>query len=386
MSTLDARDEALLTSLLRNLLASLSLTGGLVACGWGCEDTLRTSTVTLEEIAKAPPNCLDVCTGTDTGEVRVPEDCPPGEDVPWELLDCSHSRIELVGRSGDECTYRYECDYCCAYGRPYLDETGTPVTSGVVADGRWSSAAARPAVDTLTDAERSSIGHHWLENGQAEHSSVAGFHRFALDLLAHGAPPELVLRAQQAAGQEVRHAVDCFSLASAYLGRPWGPAPLDLGKSAPIARSLAELAAWTARDGAIGETVAALLASRCLLDATDPAVRAVLERIVADETAHAELAWDTLRWALDAGGPEVADVVRSVFASLRPPARSDGRVSPTLAAHGVPDPEVHAALTGACFERVLGPVAAELLGQRDRGYRNLVAPGVLHGDRVALSP
>src|SRR5688572_5510526 len=33
---------------------------------------------------------------------------------------------------------------------------------------------------------------------------------------------------------------------------------------------------------------------------SDPAVRAVLARVAANETRHAELAWRTLRWLLDA--------------------------------------------------------------------------------------
>lgn len=48
----------------------------------------------------------------------------------------------------------------------------------------------------------------------------------------------------------------------------------------------------------MGETVAALEAREALDRATDPQVRAALERIAADEQSHAELAWRFVSWAL----------------------------------------------------------------------------------------
>src|SRR6185436_2080767 len=142
---------------------------------------------------------------------------------------------------------------------------GAPVESGTKPSDEWIRDRRSPTA-SLTPDERRRVGEYWLANARAEHSSVAGFHRFALDLLAHGAPPELVERAQRAASQELRHAIDAFTLASAYLGEPIGPEPMNLGARAPIASSLAELAAWTVRDGAIGETMAAHLATAALAE------------------------------------------------------------------------------------------------------------------------
>ncbi|MFT5585200.1 MAG: hypothetical protein ACI9VR_002788, partial [Cognaticolwellia sp.] len=42
-------------------------------------------------------------------------------------------------------------------------------------------------------------------------------------------------------------------------------------------------------------------------------VRAILTRIVAEESAHAELAWATLRWCVDQGGQEVLDALAPIF-------------------------------------------------------------------------
>ncbi len=73
--------------------------------------------------------------------------------------------------------------------------------------------------------------------------------------------------------------------------------------------SLARLAVSTLKEGCIGETVAAVIAAEQLARATDPAVRAALAGIAADEARHAELAWRTVAWAMDTGGPAVREAV-----------------------------------------------------------------------------
>ena len=271
--------------------------------------------------------------------------------------------VSLKGHDGEICIYDVNCTYtCCGYGRPYLDEQGVAVAADTVPSDAWSE-AIRTEVDELDQGEREQLAAFWLHNASAEHSSVAGFHRFALDLLAHGAPPELVRRAGEAAAQEITHAVDCFSLGSIYAGRRMGPAPLDLGTAAPVARDLAELAAWTVRDGAIGETLAAYLAAESLEHATDPEVRRALEVVVRDETAHADLAWQTLAWALDVGGEEVRAAVVGVFASLRAPVSPPEASTPGTRAHGLLPAELRDAAARRCIDEVIRPVMASLLGR-----------------------
>jgi len=123
-----------------------------------------------------------------------------------------------------------------------------------------------------------------------------------------------------------------------------------MGGQAPIASSLAELAAWPLRDGAIDETLAAWLADRALAHATDPVVRAVLQTIVRDETEHAELAWATVQWALETGGDEVHHALRAVLDGRVPPAARDVPWTAGLAAHGLPDPAEEQARARACIE------------------------------------
>lgn len=312
---------------------------------------------------------LDTALDTATPEVPL-ADCPTdyrdainfvvrsGEPLPCEMGNDFH----LQSQAEAECTYEYTCNVCCGYGRPFLDADGAPVKAEAASGPGWDGGPHRPRVVGLSPGERAEIGRYWLENARAEHSSVAGFHRFALDLLTHGAPPELIARAQRAAAQELVHALDCFTLASAYLGHPVGPAPLGLGTHAPIAASLAQLAAWTLRDGAIGETLAAHLAGRAMAGTSDPAVRAVLANIVRDETEHAELAWAALQWALAVGGDEVRDAVRAVLAGLAEPTPHAGDWTPRHADHGVPSPVEEVQEAKACIARVVLPLASALLG------------------------
>ena len=326
-----------------------------------CENPSVTTTVSLD--------ALNGDSGDTARDTAPPlESCPSDEDQARDLLyagevACDPGDIVLKSESGRECTYEHFCMICCGYGRPFLDASGAPALAETGPNGDWSHGPHSPRVHELSEAERAEIGAYWLQNARAEHSSVAGFHRFTLDLLARGAPPELIGRAQAAAAQELRHALDCFGLASRYLGRPMGPGPLDMGGRAVIATSLAQLAAWTARDGAVGETLAAYLAERALVETTDPAVRAVLDRIVRDETGHAELAWATIRWAIDLGGVEVREAVRAVFDQLGEPKAHTGAWMAHLAAHGVPNPADEKAAAEFCIEQVILPVAEALLGR-----------------------
>ena len=289
------------------------------------------------------------------------------EDSGYSYEDYSLHQCEddatLVEQAGTLCAYTISCEQwsCCGYGRPYLDDTGTAVTAETTADDAWSR--THPVDAALSDADRAQLAAFWTKNAVSEHSSVAGFHRFALDLLAHGAPPELVRRAGRAADQEITHALDCFTLASAYGGSRTGPAPLALGGSAPVAKTLAELAAWTVRDGVIGETIAAYLAEESRLLASDPEVRRALAVVVRDETDHAALAWETLMWALSVGGEEVRLAVRGVFSSLAHPTSAPERSTPGTIAHGILPAAARDAAVARCIDEVIRPVMASALSR-----------------------
>jgi hypothetical protein len=209
------------------------------------------------------------------------------------------------------CCYSVQSSGCI--GRPLVVQ-GEARRSGVVRRGDWSSSL--PPCTDVDSETRARLAEAWLEDALLEHASVAAFARFALDLVALGAPPDLLQAASAAALDEVEHAKLCFSLAGRYAGKSLGPGPLDLDGSLTSV-SLTELAVSTFHEGCVGETLAAFVASEQLALARDPHVCVALSKIAADETRHAELAWHTVKWALLRGGAPVrAALERALSASL----------------------------------------------------------------------
>lgn len=201
----------------------------------------------------------------------------------------------------------------------------TPCPGGrALRDGDRVVTAARSRSDA--DAVPSSRAPHpaaaqaWLRDASDEYASVASFARAALELMAVGAPAELVEGCHRAALDEVRHARVCAEIAWS-LGAPHEHA-IQVPAVAPRTATLAQVAADTFVEGCVGESIAAsmlrLAAERC----DDVELRARIEGIADDEERHAALAWRTVRWALEVGGDEVAAALRDAAARACPPARS----------------------------------------------------------------
>jgi hypothetical protein len=193
--------------------------------------------------------------------------------------------------------------------RPFLVGSAMRAASASARED-WSDAL--PDAIDLDDATRAALGRAWLEDALQEHASIAAFARFSMTMLAVSAPSHLIAGSQRASLDEIRHARACFSLARRYGASATGPAELRVDDALPP-MTLAELAALTAEEGCVGETLGALLAEEQAARATDPIARALLERIARDETRHAELAWEFVAWAIDRGGEEVALAVSSAI-------------------------------------------------------------------------
>jgi hypothetical protein len=257
-------------------------------------DALRSRIMTALGVALLlpivlPPGKVRADTG-DTGQ-------PTGEEVcqAWNEADgpcpsaadaepVSACPFELLGEgtfADGACCYpaslscpedNKPADQGCCYGRPYVDERGHAVAGEERTDS-WAAEPLAPQLSDLSPPQRERLARHWATAGLAEHSSVAGFARVVLDLVACGAPADLVIRAQQAGIDESNHARLCFALATAYAGRAVGPGPVPLGPTAPVRRTYLALAVWS-----------------------------VLARIASEEAEHAALAWATVRWAAEQGG------------------------------------------------------------------------------------
>jgi hypothetical protein len=235
----------------------------------------------------------------------------------------------------------------------------------------WQPEAAPVALpDAHLDARTAdALARDWLHDGCEEYASIAAFARFTMHLVSVGAPPEMIAESQRAAIDEIEHARACFALAERYGGRTMGPGELSLeGAMPPV--TLAEIAALTAEEGCVGETLGVLLAEQQLAMATDPVVRSLLANahIVDDEARHAELAWRFVAWAVARGGEPVriavrAAIRRAVADTLANPIRSyDGVDVAAWRAHGRLTCADALAVAARGVREIVEPCAAALLG------------------------
>jgi hypothetical protein len=266
-----------------------------------------------------------------TGGECIPSDCKTDADCGANSYCASYNGLCGDGgfaclRATDECLGTQECASSCTWspdrgrycndavcGRPFLVEAETRVAP-VVDGAEWSAlGTATPRVDHLTFAERQLLTEHWTRMGQMEHASIAAFARFSLQLLALGAPPELVEACTSALADETAHTRLCFRIASAYAGHHIGPGALDVSGNL-LPTSLVDIVELVIAEGCFGETSAALEALQAAETASDPVIAAAYGRIASDEQRHAELAFRFVRWALERAPSDVAGCISRAIA------------------------------------------------------------------------
>jgi len=225
-------------------------------------------------------------------------------------------------------------------------------------------AALRATLVGLDPAVRESVARDWARAAQFEHASIASFSRFSLELLAVGAPPELVEGAHRAALDEIRHARLSFALASVYVGTPLGPGPLPIEPALFTAFELTSAACSTVAEGCVAETLAAVEAEAAEAAAEPAAVKQVLAIIARDEAEHAALAARFVRWAVELGGSETRSAVeaafRSAIARCHAESASSGVFDAELARHGRLVGPRRKTLRDRALEEVIAPLAREI--------------------------
>ena len=293
---------------------------------------------------------------------------------------CSETRVLACRTATDTCTRNADCpapEVCaydapsatwgckgmtCVIGRPLLVD-GAARTARGIDRGDWQRAL--PVPTDLDPATTAALAAHWHEVAALEHASVASFARFTLELLALGAPPDLLAAAQQAGLDEVEHARLAYALASRFAGRPLGPGPLctaDLALDRPLAAFVTALV----HEGCIGETLGAAEAE-LLAERADPGLATLLRRIATDETGHAALAWQTLRWLHDRHGEAVRQAARAALAAAELDLDDDldeldDRPAATSAAWGLLPRRTLLAHRRRTLDAVVRPILGAVLG------------------------
>jgi hypothetical protein len=246
------------------------------------------------------------------------------------------------------------------FGKPMLPEIGEKGAA-------WTNEPSDlPAIVPADIAP--ALAAQWRENGKTEHASVAAFARLASDLVALGAPPELLEAANRDALDEIKHARMCFALARELDGKNEGPLAFPAARTArtlPSNRTLAlaALAVDSLVDGALHEGVSAAviaeLARRCRI----PRIENMLREIARDEGRHAAHGWDVAMWCIEEGGEPIR---RAVLGALRGLPKKMQSPLPDAAKDGAWEPYgIHGhALEASAWARVRERLEARVTSMR----------------------
>jgi hypothetical protein len=219
--------------------------------------------------------------------------------------------------------------------------------------------AASLAPEALLEARRV-----WTNGVFTEYASAAAFASLSTAMLECGAPVDLTAAAADIVVDELLH-VELSSRLTTELG---GAVPLrfDLEKVSPLttpgARALMRAAELAVTTSCVSESLSVPAMARSRAMATVPLVRAVLDRLTADEGPHARVGFWFLDWAAErltaaerAQLAEVALATIAVYAPLWKDDPCDACPAPTgLAGHDAAGRE---ALRRAVVRSIAGPLA-----------------------------
>jgi hypothetical protein len=243
------------------------------------------------------------------GDQSCEQQCPEGV-----CGECQGETADRIGACGP-----YENAGMCCSLVAFADGCGGGIEGRPFVVESIARVAVLERLGGGREATREPVGArlaaHWARVARAEHASVASFAQFCMQLLALGAPAELVRDALAAAGDEVRHARAALALASELAGESLAFGVLDV-RGAAASAELEALVIACVREGCIGETLSALELATAAEGCQDPQLAALLQAIADDETRHAALAWRFVQWAL-ARRPSLRGPVAELFADLQ---------------------------------------------------------------------
>ena len=282
--------------------------------GGGCGFVVLCKPAFGEQPLDHAPAPYQLCVASVPEALQGPD---PHREGPFDVELTKERRA----KTANTCCYKAPRAFCGG-GRPLRGDAG-PVVAPIVPTWDWSDTA----LAAISGAADAALAARFQRDAQFEHASVASFARASLQLLALGAPPELVRDVHTAALDEIEHARICFALAARRGASGVGPGPLAIER-APFAVTLEAFVRDTFLDGCVAETVSAVEVRERAHHHVDDVESAALATVADDEDRHAELAWRMLAWAVRTGGEPARAALRSAIAIVEP--ASDPLVSSVI--------------------------------------------------------
>lgn len=206
---------------------------------------------------------------------------------------------------------KWECARrSCVVGRPLVIE-GETRSAPYMPRVDWQASLVFD-IDSLDENVRHAATNHYLEMAAMEHASVASFARFSLQLMALGAPAELLRDAHSAALDEIEHARTSYALATMFGRTNVGPDKLSAAV-APIDIAVDVFVKALVLEGCVGETLGAAEGRAAARNVMHSEMARMLSVIAEDEERHATLAWRTLKWVLQTFGEVASDAAAHAF-------------------------------------------------------------------------
>jgi hypothetical protein len=236
--------------------------------------------------------------------------CRTKEDACKSDNDCGPGSQCAVVRPGPNANW--QCGRrSCVIGRPLIIEGQVHAAKIRNRDDWQKKLAFDPS--NLDAHDRSIAANHYAAIAAMEHASVASFARFSLQLMALGAPADLLRDAHQAALDEIEHARITYALVNLFARTNVGPDKLPIA-IASIDADIETFVKALVFEGCVGETLGAAEGQEAARIAAWPEISEPLAKIARDEEKHATLAWRTLQWALTTFGAQAKEAATKAFA------------------------------------------------------------------------
>ncbi len=264
--------------------------------------------------APADRECTTIYTGLDAsvdGEPSCVYTLPCGLPNYLQVIDCGiytpdDAAFGCTIVQGDGCMTEVDADLPDVPGAVQLY---CPDCSG-------SGRRPRGLASIRAIAAPSALGAYFAKMAHDEAAAAQAFRRMRDELAAHGAPAALLVEAERAGRDELRHARIMARRAATQCAK----VPRPRVRRCPP-RSLEAIARENAVEGCVRETFGALVLAFQAGRAQSTSLHRTLARIAEDETRHAALAWAVARWIdprLDsAGRSRVASAQARALRALR---------------------------------------------------------------------